>query len=78
MAKISSNGQITVPLEIRRLLELKEGDKVLFIQKPNGEIIIRNSSRLTIQDAKKSLAEVDLSEEDILKAVLNLRYGTHS
>lgn len=30
LAKISSKGQITIPLEIRKKLGLKEGDKVLF------------------------------------------------
>ena len=35
LAKISSNGQITVPVEIRRLLGLKSGDKILFLQKQN-------------------------------------------
>ena len=33
IARVSANGQITVPVEIRRLLKLKEGDKVLFLQK---------------------------------------------
>ena len=28
LAKISANGQITVPIEIRRLLNLKSGDKI--------------------------------------------------
>ena len=32
LAKLSANGQITVPVEIRRALGLKEGDKVLFIR----------------------------------------------
>ncbi len=45
LAKISANGQITVPVEIRRFLNLKSGgDKILFIQKPNGEIVINNAS----------------------------------
>ncbi|MDR1487091.1 MAG: AbrB/MazE/SpoVT family DNA-binding domain-containing protein, partial [Deltaproteobacteria bacterium] len=30
LARVSANGQITVPVEIRRALRLKEGDKVLF------------------------------------------------
>ena len=38
LAKISSNGQITVPAEIRRLLGLKSGDKILFLQKQNGSL----------------------------------------
>ena len=33
LAKLSSNGQITIPIEIRRLLDLKSGDKILFFQK---------------------------------------------
>lgn len=75
LAKISSNGQITIPLEIRNLLELKEGDKILFVQKRSGEVVIRNSSRIEILDAQKDLAELDISDEDILKEVLSLRYG---
>jgi AbrB family looped-hinge helix DNA binding protein len=38
MTIVSANGQLTVPVEIRRLLKLNEGDKLLFIQKENGEV----------------------------------------
>ena len=31
MAKVSANGQVTVPVEIRRKLNLKEGDKIIFL-----------------------------------------------
>ena len=44
LAKISANGQITVPVEIRRQLGLKSGDKILFFQKQNGEIVVSNAS----------------------------------
>ena len=43
LAKISANGQITVPIEIRRLLGLKSGDKILFFQKPDGEVVMSNA-----------------------------------
>ena len=33
LAKISANGQIIVPVEIRRQLGLKSGDKILFRKK---------------------------------------------
>ena len=33
LAKVSANGQVTVPVEIRRRLQLKEGDKLLFIER---------------------------------------------
>ena len=36
----SANGQITVPAEIRRLLGLKSGDKILFFQNQGGEVVL--------------------------------------
>ena len=56
LAKISSNGQITIPVEIRRLLGLKSGDKILFLQKQNGEIVVSNASAQAIRKARKSSA----------------------
>ena len=52
LAKISSNGQITVPIEIRRSLGLKSGDKILFFQKPTGEIVLTNASADAIHKAQ--------------------------
>ncbi len=75
LAKISTNGQITLPLEVRKKLSLKAGDKVLFLQKSNGEIVIKNSSRLSIREAQQAFGDVNVSDEDILKEVLNIRYG---
>ena len=40
VAKITSKGQITIPISIRRQLELNEGDKVLFIYKPDGVLMV--------------------------------------
>ena len=47
LAKVSANGQVTAPVEIRRKLSLKEGDKLLSIEQ-GGEIIIRNASATAI------------------------------
>lgn len=52
LAKVSSNGQITVPVEIRRLLGLKSGDKILFFQNANGEIVVDNASSKAIKKAQ--------------------------
>jgi len=41
LAKVSSNGQITVPVEIRRALKIKSGDKIIFLQNKNGEITMQ-------------------------------------
>ena len=57
LAKISANGQITVPVEIRRQLGLKSGDKILFFQNQNGEIVVSNASAAAIRKAQAAFAE---------------------
>ena len=46
MAKVTSKGQITIPVSIRRRLNINEGDKILFIDSPEG-IIMVNPDMLT-------------------------------
>ena len=75
LAKVSANGQITVPVEVRRALKLKEGDKVLFMQKENGEFVVNNTSLVAIQEAQEAVAESTYSEEEILSDIMQLRYG---
>ena len=84
LAKISANGQITVPVEVRRQLGLKSGDKLLFLQKQNGEIIVSNASATAsatairkAQTAFQGVAEEMgiNSEEDIQDLVNEVRYG---
>ena len=40
VAKVTSKGQITIPISIRRRLEINEGDKVLFVYKPEGVLMV--------------------------------------
>lgn len=80
LAKISSNGQITVPIEIRRLLGLKSGDKVLFFQKQDGEIVVSNASSKAIRKAQAAFAgaaeEMGISNEDDVQVLVDeVRYG---
>lgn len=83
LAKISANGQITVPIEIRRLLNLKSGDKILFFQNPNGEIVVNNASAQAIykaQQAFRGVAEqLDVQNEDDVQALIDeMRHGEKS
>jgi len=80
LAKVSANGQITLPAEIRRLLGLKPGDKVLFLQKPNGEIVVSNASAQALYKAQRAFAGVaeDIgvyNEDDVQDLVNEVRYG---
>jgi len=75
VARVSANGQITVPVEIRRALKLKEGDKMLFFRKESGEIVVNNTSLVSIGNAQQAVKGSLYSEEEILADVMNLRYG---
>ena len=80
LAKLSANGQITVPVEIRRLLGLKSGDKILFLQKQDGEIVVSNASAKAIRKAQSAFdgaaeAMEVYSEEDVQALVDEIRYG---
>lgn len=81
LAKVSANGQITVPVEIRRLLGLKSGDKILFFQKQDGEVVVSNASAQAIRRAQTAFAGAAdtmgiSSEEDVQALVDGIRYGT--
>ena len=80
LAKISANGQITVPVEIRRLLGLKSGDKILFFQKKDGEVVISNASTQAIRKAQTAFSgaaeAMGITSEDDIQALVNeVRYG---
>ncbi len=80
LAKISANGQITVPVEIRRLLGLKSGDKILFLENQDGEVVISNASTQAIRKAQTAFigaAETMgiTSEDDVQTLVDEIRYG---
>jgi len=81
LAKVSANGQVTVPVEVRRKLDLKEGDKILFFERNNGEILINNASATAIINAQKAFEGADKdfginSEEDVQQLVNEVRYGS--
>lgn len=77
LAKVTTKGQITIPKAIREILNLKDGSKIIFLQKGN-DIIIKNSAMLAlekIQDAFEGEAErLDLdNEDDVVELVKNFR-----
>lgn len=77
LAKVTTKGQVTIPKAIRDLLNLKEGSKIIFIQKGN-DIVIKNSAMLSlekIQDAFDGEAErLGLeTEEDVVEMIKEFR-----
>lgn len=54
LAKLTSSGQVTIPVEIRKKLKLKEGDKVMFLEDGN-RITLVNSSLLAIEKLQQAM-----------------------
>lgn len=44
-ATITSKGQVTIPIEIRRSLGLKAQDRVTFTPMPDGTVLMRAKNR---------------------------------
>jgi len=77
LAKVTSKGQITIPIDIRRKLGIKEGSKVLFMEEA-GKIYLLNSSMEALQEAQTAFAgeakKAGLeTEEDVVTMIKQLR-----
>jgi antitoxin PrlF len=53
VASVTQRGQVTIPAEVRKLLGLRQGEKVSFIVE-DGEVILRQP-RFTIETAYGSV-----------------------
>lgn len=77
VAKITSKGQITIPIDFRRRLGVKEGDKVLFVEE-QGRIFMMNSSMEALRNVQTAFAgEADRlglkDEQDVVDLIADLR-----
>lgn len=77
LAKITTRGQITIPVEIRKKLGVKDGDKVIFIER-NGYIVMENAAMIAFKTAQDALAgEAERlglnTEQDVVDMVKEIR-----
>lgn len=77
LAKVTSKGQITIPIEIRKKLGIKAGSKVLFIEE-NGRIYLTNSSMEALREAQAAfIGEAEqaglTSEDDVVTMMKEFR-----
>ena len=54
-ARLTSKGQITVPVTVRRMFNLQPGDELLFEVGPEGELKIRSFKRKRLTELYASL-----------------------
>ena len=73
LAKVTSKGQVTIPVEIRRKLGIKNGDKVLFIEE-SGRVYMMNSSMDALREAQRAFAgeaeRVGVEDDDDVMAMI--------
>ena len=77
LAKITTRGQITIPVEIRKKLGVKDGDKVIFVEE-NGRIVIENAAMIALKNAQNSFTGVAdrlglKTEQDVVDMVKEMR-----
>ena len=68
LAKMTSKGQLTLPVSVRRMLGIDTGDKILFYVK-NGHIIIDKESPASLGDAQIAAAENHIYSLEEIKAI---------
>lgn len=62
-AKITSKGQVTIPKQIRDLLQIDNGDKIVFNILDNGNVELINKNNCYLNVDEKNKKEKDVSNE---------------
>jgi antitoxin PrlF len=76
LAKVTVRGQITIPKEIRKKLNIKDGDKVVFLEE-DGKVVIENSAMLALRevqsDFRSEAKRLGIKEQDLVNLVKEVR-----
>ena len=77
LAKITSKGQITIPVSVRRKLGVKDGDKVLFLDEGQGVVMVNASVQALIEVQADFAGMADRlgikTEQDVVDMVKEVR-----
>jgi AbrB family looped-hinge helix DNA binding protein len=53
VSRVTSKGQVTIPVEMRRRLGIKDGDKVVFMEEGN-RIVIANAAMVALKEVQEA------------------------
>lgn len=74
VAKITSRGQITIPIDIRKKLGVREGDKVIFFEN-QGQMVVANAAKIAFANMRAAFAgeaeRLGLKDEQDVVALVN-------
>jgi antitoxin PrlF len=85
LAKVTVRGQITIPIAIRKKLNIKDGDKVIFLEE-DGRIIMENSAMVALQEVQEAFKgeaerlglKDDQDVVNLVKEFRKERYADHT
>lgn len=77
LAKVSAKGQITIPVDVRKKLNIRAGDKVMFVEQ-NGSMTMINATMTALKEVQDAFAGAAqeagfVSEEGLIEYLKNLR-----
>lgn len=69
MMKITTQGQVTIPARIRKILELSPGDRVNFVENDRGEVVLQKVKADLSDPVEKVASEfkLSMSADELLK-----------
>lgn len=74
VAKVTAKGQVTIPVDVREAVGIREGDKVVFVRMDDGSVSLRSSNveaLVRAQDGFDGAAEeAHLRDEEDLTALI--------
>jgi AbrB family looped-hinge helix DNA binding protein len=74
IGKVSARGQIAIPLEMRKSIDLKDGEKILFLMDGDA-IVIRKISESSLAELLKPLhqAKKNIKESEVNNLIHGMR-----
>ena len=77
LAKVTTKGQVTIPIAIRKRLGVKDGDKLLFVDRPEGVFMV-NPTMMALEKIGRAFEgegeRLGLeTEEDVVAMVKEIR-----
>lgn len=75
LSTVQEKGQVTIPAEIRKKLDLKKGDLVAFVETEDGVLISRQEvvALKALREIGKSLKEKGITFEELMTSGRDIR-----
>lgn len=65
---LTSKGQVTIPVAIRRVLGLRDHDRVMFVVQPDGDVVLRPLRFPTLESLAGAAGRLDSHTDDPVRS----------